>query len=131
MTRQRFRAVLAAASALAAAGGVLAVVNPAQAAGAMTAAFSVTSDWGSGWQGLYTITNGTAATVNTWSVGFDLPAGTTLGSSWDTLATQAGTHVTARNQTYNAPLAAGATATFGFLATGAGKPTNCTLNGVT
>jgi hypothetical protein len=130
MTRQRLRIALAATTALVAAAGVLATVNPAQAAGTMTATFSLTSDWGSGWQGAYTIANGGISTVSTWTVRFDLPAGTTLSSSWDTVATQSGVHVTAANKSYNAPLAPGASATFGLIATGAGKPTNCTLNNV-
>jgi hypothetical protein len=129
MTRQRLRLILAAATALAVAGGVAALVSPAQAAGSLTATFSLDSDWGSGYQAKYTIANGTSATVNTWKVEFDLPAGSTLGSYWDALMSQSGTHVTATNRSYNAPLAAGAGASFGFLVSGSGKPANCKING--
>ena len=46
-------------------GGVAAVVvaAPAMAAGP-TATFVKTSDWGSGWEGKYTITNGGTTTMN-------------------------------------------------------------------
>jgi Cellulose binding domain/Fibronectin type III domain len=129
MSRQRLRLVLVAATVLAAASGTAVLVSPAQAAGSLTATFSIDSDWGSGWQGKYTISNGTSSTVNTWKVEFDLPAGSTLGSYWDTLASQSGTHVTATNRSYNAPLAPGAGASFGFLVSGSGKPTGCKING--
>ena len=48
---------------------------PAFAAGP-TATFVKTSDWGSGWEGKYTITNGGTTTISSWTVAFDLPAGT-------------------------------------------------------
>ncbi|GAA2355817.1 cellulose binding domain-containing protein [Dactylosporangium salmoneum] len=125
----RLRLALAAAAVLVTAGGIAAVANPAQAAGSLTATLSYDSDWGSGYQAKYTIANGTAATVSTWKVEFDLPSGATLGSYWDTLASQSGTHVTATNRTYNGDLAPGASTTFGFLVSGSGKPANCKING--
>ncbi|MER7279680.1 cellulose binding domain-containing protein [Dactylosporangium sp. NPDC000244] len=125
----RLRIALAAAAVLVTAGGIAAITTPAQAAGSLTATLSYDSDWGSGYQAKYTITNGTAATVSTWKVEFDLASGSALGSYWDALMSQSGTHVIANNRTYNAPLAPGATATFGFLVSGSGKPANCKLNG--
>jgi len=125
----RLRVVLAAAAMLATAAGIAAIATPAQAAGALTATLTYDSDWGTGYQAKYTITNGTAATVTSWKVEFDLPGGSTLGSYWDALAAQSGTHVTATNRTYNGTLAPGGTASWGFLVSGAGKPANCKLNG--
>ncbi|MBE1487246.1 chitinase [Plantactinospora soyae] len=101
---------------------------PAYAAGP-TATFVKTSDWGSGWEGKYTITNGGASTINGWSVAFDLPAGTTMGSYWDALLTSSGQRHTFTNRSWNGSLAPGASVSFGFLATGSGSPANCTLNG--
>ncbi|MET7419036.1 cellulose binding domain-containing protein [Dactylosporangium sp. NPDC005555] len=127
----RLRLVLAAAATLLAAGGTAAITTtPAAAAGSLTATLTYDSDWGSGYQAKYTIANGSASTVTSWKVEFDLPAGTTLGSYWDVLASQSGTHVTATNRTYNGTLAPGASTSFGFLASGGGKPANCKLNGV-
>ncbi|MFC6014694.1 chitinase [Plantactinospora solaniradicis] len=103
-------------------------VMPAYAAGA-TATFVKTSDWGSGWEGKYTITNGGASTINGWSVAFDLPAGTTLGSYWDALLTSSGQRHTFTNRSWNGTIAPGASVSFGFLGAGSGSPANCTLNG--
>jgi chitinase len=102
--------------------------TPAAAAGE-TAVFVKTSDWGSGWEGKYTITNGGTATITSWRVEFDLPAGTTLGSYWDALLTSSGSHHTFANREYNGTLAPGASASFGFLASGSGSPLNCKVNG--
>ena len=101
---------------------------PAVAAGE-SAVFVKTSDWGSGWEGKYTITNGGTATITSWRVEFDLPAGTTLGSYWDALLTSNGSHHTFTNREYNGTLAPGASASFGFLASGSGAPQNCRVNG--
>src|SRR3954465_10511799 len=135
----RLRIVLATGTALAATAFALATI-PAFAAGSVTAAFTADSDWGSGYQGKYTISNGGSTATSAWKVEFDLPAGSTLGSYWDTLASQSGQHVTATNRTYNAPVppttrtptppvAPGASVSFGFLVSGGGKPTNCRING--
>ncbi|MEV8515806.1 cellulose binding domain-containing protein [Dactylosporangium sp. NPDC051484] len=125
----RLRLALAAAAVLATTGGITAIATPAQAAGSLTATLSYDSDWGTGYQAKYTIANGTAATVTSWKIEFDLPSGSTLGSYWDVLMSQSGTHVTATNRTYNGTLTAGASTSFGFLVTGSGKPANCKLNG--
>jgi hypothetical protein len=126
MKRQRI--LLATGAALAATAFALATI-PAFAAGPVTATFTADSDWGSGYQGRYTISNGSATTTSAWKVEFDLPAGSTLGSYWDTLASQSGRHVTATNRSYNAAVAPGASVSFGFLVSGGGKPANCTVNG--
>ncbi|MCM0675877.1 cellulose binding domain-containing protein [Micromonospora phytophila] len=120
--------VLSLVTALAAAVGAVWVALPAFAAGA-TASFVKTSDWGSGWEGKYTITNGGGATINGWTVTFDLPAGTTLGTYWDALLTSSGQRHTFTNRSWNGSLAPGASISFGFLGNGPGAPTNCQLNG--
>ena len=73
-------------------------IPPATAAGGVSAAFAKTSDWGSGYQAQYTITNGSSATITSWKVEFDLPAGCTVGSYWDALLTQSSTHYTFTNR---------------------------------
>jgi len=45
---------------------------------------------------------------------FTLPAGHTITGSWNTVLTVSGQSVTARNVGHNAPLAPGASGTFGF-----------------
>ena len=124
--RTSFLAVLAALATAVAA--TLVLTSPALAAG-LTASFVKTADWGSGWEGKYTITNGGTSTINGWQVAFTLPSGTTLGSYWDATVSSSGQRHTFTNRSWNGTLAPGASASFGFLATGSGSPTNCTLNG--
>ncbi|GAB3149804.1 cellulose binding domain-containing protein [Microbispora hainanensis] len=104
------------------------VALPAEAA-TVKAVFSADSDWGSGYQGRYTITNTGTAAITGWTVEFDLPAGSTAGTYWDALMTRAGDHYTFRNREYNGGLAPGASTTFGWVNGGPGTPVNCRLNG--
>ncbi|WHM40307.1 cellulose binding domain-containing protein [Streptomyces sp. BPTC-684] len=102
---------------------------PAGAAGGVSAVFAKTSDWGTGYQGQYTVGNASPAGISTWTVGFDLPSGTAVGSYWDALLTRSGDHYSFTNRDYNGSVAPGATAAFGFIVSGGGTPANCTLNG--
>ena len=130
MARSRIIAAAAALVGAALVATALAVAGPAQAAGGVSATFSKDSDWGTGYQGKYTITNGSGSAVSNWTVTFDLPSGVTMGTFWDTLITTSGQRVTAKNRDYNATIAPGASVTFGFVANGgSGAPVNCTLNG--
>ncbi|MFC9973200.1 chitinase [Spirillospora sp. NPDC127200] len=124
--RSRFvLTVLAALAVLAA----LLVPAGAHAAAAPTATFAKAADWGSGWEGRFTLTNGSDTAINGWKVEFELPAGTTLGSSWDAQLTSAPPRYTFRNQGYNASIPPGGSVTFGFLGSGPGSPQNCAFNG--
>ncbi|GIJ14625.1 chitinase [Micromonospora gifhornensis] len=120
--------VLSVVGALAAALGAV-WLAPAAYAASVTASFVKTSDWGTGWEGKYTITNGGTATVNGWSLGFDLPAGTTVGTYWDALLTSSGQRHTFTNRSWNGTIAPGASVSFGFLGSGSGVPSKCRLNG--
>jgi chitinase len=122
------RLVFGLTAVLAAAVGVVAASGPAAAA-APTATFTKVSDWGSGWEGRYTIVNGGTTTMTSWTVAFDLPAGATVTTSWDADLTRSGQRFTFRNRSWNGSLPPGASASFGFNGTGPATPTNCTLNG--
>jgi hypothetical protein len=124
---KRVLIALGAVAVVAAAVAVTAI--SASAAGSVTATFSKDSDWGTGYQGKYTIINGTSASISAWTVAFDLPTGTTMGTYWDTLITVSGQHVVAKNREYNGTVAPGGSATFGFVVSGSGSPTHCTVNG--
>src|SRR5882724_5972290 len=103
----------------------------AQAAG-LTATFSKSSDWGSGYTADYSIHNGLSTTVNGWRLEFNLPAGATLVNAWNGNATTSGQHVVITNASWNQTLAPGASADVGFQATHSGTftaPQNCLLNG--
>ncbi|MEY9926858.1 hypothetical protein ABH926_001483 [Catenulispora sp. GP43] len=100
--------------------------------GTVTASFAKTSDWGSGFQGQYTIANGTGQTVHGWTVSFDLPAGERISSLWNGTMTAAGQHITVANPSWSGDIATGTSATFGFVvdaASGSAAPVNCLVNG--
>ncbi|GAA0817267.1 chitosanase [Spirilliplanes yamanashiensis] len=129
--RRRARTAVAAVAAALTVGAGVAVVGllPASAAAAPTATFSKDSDWGSGWTGRYTIRNTGDQAVTSWTVEFELPAGTTVGSYWDALLTTSGRRHTFTNRSWNGAVAPGASVTFGFLGIGTGVPAGCTING--
>ncbi|MGY3517990.1 glycosyl hydrolase family 18 protein [Micromonospora sp. PTRAS2] len=118
------------------AGAVVAVtaavvpVTSAFGAGSVTATFAKAQDWGTGHETRVTVTNGSAASVSTWRIEFDLPAGTTISSAWDADVTSSGNHWVAVKKSWAGPLAPGATFSWGYNGTGAYKaPLNCTING--
>jgi hypothetical protein len=108
--------------------GVVATSAPAYAANP-TATIVKTSSWSTGFEARVTITNGPGAAVDGWSVAFDLPAGTGISSSWDANRTQSGQRFTFTNVGWNGTIAGGGSVSFGFIGTGSGDPSNCTLNG--
>ncbi|MEU8050958.1 glycosyl hydrolase family 18 protein [Micromonospora haikouensis] len=118
------------------AGAVVAVtvavvpVTSAFGAGSVTATFAKAQDWGTGHETRVAVTNGSAASVSTWRIEFDLPAGTTISSAWDADVTSSGNHWVAVKKSWAGPLAPGATFSWGYNGTGAYKaPLNCTING--
>ncbi len=109
----------------------LAVV-PASGATGVTASFSQSSDWGTGYEGKYTISNGSASALSSWTVEFDLPSGQSISSLWDGDHTVDGQHVTVRNLGWNGTVAPGQQVSFGFVVNTSGDaapPTNCLVNG--
>jgi hypothetical protein len=120
---------LLAASALAL--GSITLLSPtAIAANGVSATFAKTQDWGSGFEGKYTVANGGTSALTSWKVEFDLPAGTAVGSYWDALIARTGDHYVATNREYNGAVGVGASVSFGFVGSGAGAPLNCKLNGL-
>ncbi|MQY07901.1 glycosyl hydrolase family 18 protein [Actinomadura macrotermitis] len=129
MSRSGGRRAIALVGALTlAAAGALVAAPPAPAAGAVTATCAKTSDWGTGFEGKCTVKNGTTAEIKSWKVEFDLPAGTSVGSTWDAAKTVAGDHYTFTNVGWNGTVGAGGTASFGFGGTGSGWITGCKVN---
>jgi chitinase len=112
-------------------GIVVAPSQSAQGATGVTATFSKAQDWGTGYEGKFTINNGGSTSLATWKVEFDLPTGQALSSTWDGSPSVSGQHVTVNN-TWNGNVAPGATASFGFNVSYSGTwtaPTGCKLNG--
>ncbi|MFI9820887.1 glycosyl hydrolase family 18 protein [Streptomyces sp. NPDC052013] len=109
--------------------GLVALASPAQAATSATATYAKTQDWGSGFEGKWTVKNTGTTTINSWTVEWDFPSGTKVTSAWDATVTNSGDHWTAKNVGWNGTLAPGASVTFGFNGSGSGSPTGCKLNG--
>ncbi|GAB2858114.1 glycoside hydrolase family 18 chitinase [Streptomyces deserti] len=127
--RFRHRAVAGVATLLLPLAGLVGLATPAQAATSATATYTKTQDWGSGFEGKWTVKNTGTTTISSWTVEWDFPSGTSVTSAWDADVTNSGTHWTARNKSWNGTLAPGASVSFGFNGTGTGSPANCKLNG--
>ncbi|MFI6288161.1 glycosyl hydrolase family 18 protein [Streptomyces sp. NPDC051018] len=104
------------------------LATPAQAATSATATYTKGSDWGSGFEGKWTIKNTGTTTINGWTLQWDFPADTRVTSAWDADVTSVGTRWTAKNKPWAGSLAPGASVTFGFNGIGPGSPSNCSLN---
>ncbi|SCE96277.1 alpha-L-fucosidase 2 [Micromonospora haikouensis] len=92
------------------------------------ATYAVTGSWSGGFQGEVTVTAGATA-IRGWTVSWTFPNGQVISQIWGGSHTQSGSNVTVRNVDYNGALAAGASTTFGFIATTTGTnnpPTNLT-----
>ncbi|UQX05149.1 glycoside hydrolase family 18 chitinase [Streptomyces sp. RerS4] len=105
------------------------LAGPAQAATAASATYTKVSDWGSGFEGKWTVKNTGTTTINSWTVEWDYPSGTQVTSAWDATVTSSGTHWTAKNVGWNGTLAPGASVSFGFNGSGPGAPSGCKING--
>ena len=112
----------ASASASASAGG---------GAGSCTATETVDNSWQGGFQATVTVKNTATAAVAPWTATWTMPTGATVGSGWNATVTQSGSTVTAAAPTWSPSLAAGASVSIGFTATGgtATALTGITLNG--
>jgi hypothetical protein len=106
---------------------------PATAAGGLTAAFTRSQDWGGGFELDFTVTNGSAVTVGSWTISFDLPASEQVQSAWNGTLQKAGNHYAISSPPWEPPLPAGGSATpvgmnvsrsSGFV-----PPANCLVNG--
>ncbi|MEV4636986.1 cellulose binding domain-containing protein [Actinoplanes sp. NPDC049548] len=88
--------------------------------------------WSNGFVANVTVANTGSSPINGWTLGFTLPAGQAVTSSWNTTLTGSSGAITARNVGYNGSLAAGASTSFGFQGTLSGTfsaPSAFTLNG--
>ena len=98
----RSRLVTVLSAVLLALAGTVAVNTPAQAAGSLRAAFSL-----SGNVGTYTVTNAGTATVTGWTITFKVPSGVTVSMGEHGPVSQSGTSVTVTPAYYIDSLAPG------------------------
>ncbi|MFG3103328.1 glycosyl hydrolase family 18 protein [Streptomyces sp. NPDC048182] len=109
--------------------GLVGLASPAQAATTATATFAKTQDWGSGFEGKWTVKNTGTTSLSSWTVEWDYPSGTKVTSAWDATVTNSGNHWIAKNLGWNGTLAPGASISFGFNGSGTGSPSGCSVNG--
>ncbi|WP_149828619.1 glycoside hydrolase family 18 chitinase [Streptomyces tailanensis] len=109
--------------------GLVGLATPAHAATEATATYTKTQDWGTGFEGRWTVENTGTTTISSWTVEWDFPSGTAVTSAWDADVTSSATHWTAKNKSWNGTLAPGASISFGFNGSGSGSPSNCKLSG--
>ncbi|XVU28035.1 glycoside hydrolase family 6 protein [Actinoplanes sp. CA-054009] len=86
-------------------------------AGACGATYVTSSSWQGGFQGQVTVKAGGAA-ITGWSVSWTLAAGQSISQVWGGTLSVNGSTATVRNAAWNGSLAPGATAEFGFIASG-------------
>jgi hypothetical protein len=92
----------------------------------------VPSTWNTGFVANISVTNTGTATINGWTVKWTWPGNQQVTNAWNATLTQTGTSVSATNASYNATIAPGGTATFGFQGTYSGtntSPSQFILNG--
>jgi hypothetical protein len=131
MFRRRARLTAGIAAALVVAGLSLAP-GSASAAGGLTATFTKTSDWGTGYEATYRIANAGTVSTTSWTLEFDLPSTARITSLWEGTFTQAGNHVTVRNAAWNGTIAPGGSVAPCFDVAYTGTfvaPANCLING--
>lgn len=88
--------------------------------------------WQGGFTADVTVKNTGSAAVDNWRLGFTLPSGQRVTSSWNADLSGSSGAVTASPAAHNARIAAGGSQTFGFQGTYSGtfgKPTGFSLNG--
>ncbi|MFI9582299.1 glycosyl hydrolase family 18 protein [Streptomyces sp. NPDC052236] len=129
--RQKFssRAVAGLTALLLPLAAMVGLASPAEAATSATATYTKVSDWGTGFEGKWTVRNTGTTTVSSWTVEWDYPTGTSVTSAWDADVTGSGNHWTGKNKSWNGSLAPGASISFGFNGAGTGSPSGCKING--
>jgi predicted carbohydrate-binding protein with CBM5 and CBM33 domain len=94
--------------------------TPTPVPGACTAEYRVTSTWSGGFQAEVTVRNPGTATVNGWTVSWNLGTGQQINSVWNGTRSGSGAAVSVRNADWNRSVAPGGQASFGFSANSPG-----------
>ncbi|MEU9645032.1 cellulose binding domain-containing protein [Streptomyces sp. NPDC048188] len=125
----RNKAIGAVVAAAVAGGGALLFTSTAQAA-SVGAAYTKTSAWSTGYTAQYVVTNNTGQPKADWTLEFDLPSGTKLGSLWNAESKTDGQHVTVTPPKWDTDgLKTGESVTVGFVVNGTADPTGCLVDG--
>ncbi|OOK84490.1 cellulose binding domain protein [Mycobacterium kansasii] len=98
----------------------------------MTATYTPTAQWNSGFTANYTITNTGTTPLTNWQLQFDLPTNESVTNLWNGQVSQSGTHYTVTPASYNGTIEPGNSVTVGFQAAQDGAyspPTHLLVNG--
>jgi len=112
--------------------GPLSIAAVADSASPLAASYQAATSWGTGYSGQYMITDPGTAAVSGWTLGFQLPAGTSISSLWDGSYTDDGGQVTVTSDSWDSTIQPGGSVSVGFVTTSAGQagqPSDCTING--
>lgn len=85
--------------------------------------YKVTNQWSGGFQADVTVTNTGTTAYDGWRIGWSFPDGQKVTQMWNATAQQDGVKVTATNAGWNARVAPGSSAGFGFSGSWAGANT--------
>jgi chitinase len=132
MSCRRARLAAIASAVLLIAGLALVPGSPAAAAAGLSATYTKTSDWGTGFEANYRIVNASGAAASDWTLTFTLPGTEQISSLWEGTVTRSGTLVTVHNQSWNGAIAVGGSVTVGFDVAYSGTyvaPSGCLVNG--
>ncbi|MFH8800415.1 cellulase family glycosylhydrolase [Streptomyces sp. NPDC017936] len=103
--------------------------DPGGGTAACSAAYTVSSDWGGGFNADVKVTNTGTTAIGSWKVTWTWPGSQKVTSMWNASYTQTGATVTATNAAHNGTIQPGGSAGFGFGGApgGAGVPSvSCT-----
>ncbi|MTD59678.1 cellulose binding domain-containing protein, partial [Amycolatopsis pithecellobii] len=130
--RHRRRLISGGAAALAIAGATVAAVaipGTASAAG-LSAVYTKTTDWSTGYTAEYKLSNATGQPMSGWRLSFTLPAGAKVTSLWNAAYTVDGQQVTVTAPAWQPTIADGQSLDIGFVVSaGKADPTSCHING--
>jgi chitinase len=102
------------------------------AATSLTASFTKTSDWGTGFVGQFTITNEGTTAVDGWTLEFDLGSNQRVTNLWNGVLQVAGNRHTVTEASWNGTINPGQSVSVGLDGTYSGTwtdPANCAING--
>ncbi|WP_406125951.1 cellulase family glycosylhydrolase [Streptomyces canus] len=88
--------------------------DPGGGTAACTASYSVSSDWGSGFNAEVKVANSGSTALSSWKVTWTWPGSQKVTSMWNASYTQTGSTVTATNASHNGAVPVGGSASFGF-----------------
>ena len=115
--------------------GVIAIAAPSMASAAASDVnidWTITQDWGTGYQGSVRVTNNSGRAIDPWSV--TVPYANGISSAWDATAAPTADGYRFSGPTWSTALASGSSATFGFVGSprgGALVPGSCSIAGGT